>query len=366
MGLTHPDQLIAMQTQLAPAPDADLTVSPSSADDVATVLRFASEQKLTVQVFGGGTHSGYGSPPKPDIVLSMDRLAQVEVWEPDDLTMVLGAGAPVAAVESMLAEKNQTAVLPERPESATVGGSIAAGVSALRRGRLFGTRERLLEATVVTGDGRIVRSGGRVVKNVTGYDLHRLHVGAFGSLGVLVSLCLKLWPTPPAAATVRVDSIDQAKVAVRPLAILEENSGIRVFVWGTPDEVEAKASRLGGEVSDGHDWPADPSGLFHWSLRIPPALTGDALRRIPHDWRFLAVHGVGDVRLGSDEASAGAELRDWVETRGGHLVLSGSPSGFDELDPWGTPPSGLEIQRSLIRQFDPNRVINPGRLPGGL
>jgi glycolate oxidase FAD binding subunit len=360
------DQLSSLTSDVANAPEADLVVSPRSVDDVIKILRIASDQDLKVQVLGGGTHSGYGLPERPDIVLSMDRLGEVERWEPDDMTIVAGAGARVADIESMLTGKNQTAVLPEVPGHSTLGGVIAAGVSSLRRGRLFGTRERVLEATVVTGDGRVVRSGGRVVKNVTGYDLHRLHVGAFGSLGVLVSVCLKLWPTPPAAATVTVNELAQAKAAVRPLAVLEDSDSVRVYIWGTKPEVEAKAEHLGGEFEEGHSWPGDPTGDFTWSLRVPPAMTSESLRRLPDGWRYLAVHGVGEIRLGSDTADGAAELRFWAETLQGHLVNTSRPPGFDDLDPWGAPPPGLKLQKALIHQFDPNRVINPGRLPGGL
>lgn len=366
MGVSGLDQLTSLTSDIPHAPEADLVLSPRSVDDVAMALRHAYEHGLKVQVLGGGTHSGYGSPEQPDIVMSMDRLDEVETWEPDDLTIVAGAGARVGDIEAMLAEKNQTAVLPEVPGQSTLGGTVAAGVSSLRRGRLFATRERVLEATVVTGDGRLVRSGGRVVKNVTGYDLHRLHVGAFGSLGVLVSVCLKLWPTPPAAATVTVSDLQQARNAVRPLAVLEDNESIRVYVWGTDREVEAKVEHLGGEHSPGHTWPPDPMGEFTWSLRVPPARTSEALGLVPDGWSYLAVHGVGDIRLASDSASGASDLRSWAESVSGNLVLTGRPPGFDRLDPWGSPPAGLDIQRALIDQFDPKRIINPGRLPGGI
>ena len=299
--------------------------------------------------------------------MSMEQLGKVEAWEPDDLTIVVGAGARIGEIESMLSERNQTAILPEVPGESTIGGAVAAGASALRRGRLYGTRERVLEITMVTGDGRIVRGGGRVVKNVTGYDLPRLTVGAFGSLGVIVSICLKLWPTAPAAATVAVDDPGQASAIARPLAVLQENDGTRVFVTGTAAEVEAKVERLGGGYEGGHDWPPDPPGRFRWSLRVPAASTREAIERLPEGWRYLAVHGVGDVRAGSNDRSGAAEVRSWAESIGGHLVVVQAPEGaLDGFDPWGTPPPGLQIQRRLIAQFDPARVINPGRLPGGL
>lgn len=362
-----PSHISRLEAEVEGAPEANLTVAPKTPHDVVAVLHHASERGLNLQVWGGGTRSGFGAPPPPDIVMSTGRLSEVEVWEPDDLTLVIGAGAKVADIESLLAEQNQTAVLPEVPGVSTVGGVIAAGASALRRGRLYGTRERLLETTVVTGDGRIIRGGGRVVKNVTGYDIPRLHMGAFGSLGVIVSVCLKLWPNPPAAATVKVDDVQSASSIARPLAVLEENQGIRVLVWGTDAEVESKVDRLGGVSQPGHDWPSDPPGDFRWSLRLPPALTSEGIRRMPPDWRYLAVHGVGEIRAASGSKEGAADLRAWAESSGGHLVVADAPSdSLDGFDPWGAPPQGLRLQRDLIAQFDPARVINPGRLPGGL
>ncbi|HSM45671.1 MAG TPA: FAD-binding oxidoreductase, partial [Acidimicrobiia bacterium] len=216
----HPAHISWLEVEIADAPESAFHVAPRTVRDIENILRYCSERDLVVQVWGGGTHSGYGNPASPDFVMSMERLGDVETWEPDDLTIVVGAGARIETVEAMLAERNQTLVLPEVPGAATIGGVVAAGVSSLRRGRLYATRERVLEVTMVTGDGRLVRSGGRVVKNVTGYDLHRLTVGAFGSLGVIVSVCLKLWPTPPGSATVVVDDLDRARAIVRPLAVL--------------------------------------------------------------------------------------------------------------------------------------------------
>lgn len=361
-----PSHLTRLATETRDSSVGDVTVAPRNSEDVAAILRYATETKQIVQVRGGGAHSGYGAPEEPDIVMSMEGLAQVEKWEPDDLTIVVGAGANVGQIEAMLDERNQTAVLPEVSGAATVGGVIASGVSSLRRGRLYGTRERILETTSVTGDGRVVRSGGRVVKNVTGYDLHRLAVGAFGALGVIVSACLKLWPSPPHRSTVTIDRW-QSGLLARPLAVLQDNTSTRVFLSGTSEEITAQADRLDGDIRDGHDWPADPFDTFKWSIRVPPVTMSEVIRRLPDSWNYLAVHGVGDIRAGSQSADGASSLRAWVESIGGHLVVVDAPNGFHrEMDPWGAPPPGLEIQRRLIAQFDPARVINPGRLPGGL
>ncbi len=360
----HPVHISWLETEIPGAPEADLHIAPRTVRDVESVLRYCSEKGLVVQVWGGGTHSGFGNPPTPDFVMSMENLSEVEVWEPDDLTIVVGAGARIATVESMLTERNQSLALSEIPGTGTIGGSVAAGVSGLRRGRLYGTRERVLEVTMVTGDGRLVRSGGRVVKNVTGYDLHRLAVGAFGSLGVIISVCLKLWPTPPAARTVFIDDLESAQLITRPLAVLEWDGIRAVYLRGTVEEVEAQAGRLDGKTVDGLEWPSDPAGHWGWSLRVPPGLTATAVKRLPFGWRHLAIHGVGEVRAASDTSEEAAELRFWAESVGGALVMTqGDPS---LIDPWGTPPPGIDMQRRIIAEFDPARVINPGRLPGGI
>jgi glycolate oxidase FAD binding subunit len=360
----HPHHISRLECEIPGAPDAGLKIGPRTVSDVITILRYATEHSMVLQVWGGGTHSGYGDPPEPDLVMSMQQIDSVERWEPDDLTIVVAAGARVETVEAMLAERNQSLVMPEIPGAATIGGVIAAGVSSLRRGRLYGTRERVLEVTSVTGDGRTVRSGGRVVKNVTGYDLHRLAVGAFGSLGVIVSVCLKLWPTPAGSATVDVDDLEVAARIARPLAVVETNGRIRVYLQGTEAEVESQAERLGGHMVPELDWPVDPHGSWRWSLRVPPASTTEAVRRLPADWRYVALHGVGELRCASDDPIGAGSMREWAESVGGHLVMTGGdPSGFD---PWGALPPSLDLQRRLIAEFDPARVINPGRLPGGL
>lgn len=342
-------------------------LAPDSVETLAEALRHASESRRVVQVVGGGTRQGYGSPPIPEIVLDMSGFSGIEEWDPDDLTVTVGAGTPVAQLESLLVGRAQTAVLPEVPGQSTVGGVIASGVSSLRRARLLGTRERMLEVRLVTGDGRVVRGGGRVVKNVSGYDLPRLVVGAFGSLGVIYSVCLKLWPVPRSAATVTIDDLEAAGEVTRPLAVLDDNGVTRVFLWGTAEEVAAAGARLGGVWREGHAWPADPQGAYRWSVRVPPALTGQASKRLPDGWRYLAVHGAGDIRAASERAQGAKDLRAWAEEAGGALVMVARPPGGDDgFDPWGSLPPGLDIQRRLIAQFDPARVINPGRLPGGI
>ncbi len=351
-------------------PPAEIVVTPTTLEEASEALRIATERRMKVLIWGGGNHQGYGHRVHPDMVLVTTSLNRVEVWEPEDLTIVAGAGARVSEVEEMLADERQTTLLPHSSPTATIGGVLAAGLSSYKRYRYGPSRDRVLETTVVTGDGRIVRSGGRVVKNVTGYDIPRLMVGALGRLGLIGSVCLKLIPTPAAAVTVTVDDPAAAlAVLYRPLAVLSTPSGHSAFLWGTQAEVESQVSRLGGEVQSGHAWPPMRSRPVAWSLRLPPSRMTEGLERLPDSWDYVAQRGVGITECVADQVEIGAasELRGWAESVGGALVLTNGPETlYERIDPWGTPPAGLEYQRKLVAGFDPYRVLNGGRLPGGI
>lgn len=352
------------------APAAGITLAPTSLEQAARALRTATDHRMKVLFWGGGNHQGYGHRIHPDLVLVTTSLNRVEVWEPEDLTLVADGGVTVARVEEMLAEHRQTTLLPGHSPTATIGGALAAGLSGYQRFRYGPSRERLLEARVVTGDGRTVRSGGRVVKNVTGYDIPRLMVGALGRLGLIGSVCLKLVPTPTAAVTVTVDDPARALAALyRPLAVLSTPRRHRVYLWGTPAEVESQAARLGSEVAAGHAWPPPPAGPMTWSLRAPPSLLQDAVDRLPPSWDYVAQHGVGIVECAADQLDfeSATELRGWAESVGGAMVLTGGPETlYERIDPWGSPPAGLDYQRRLAAEFDPYGILAPGRLPGGV
>ena len=347
-------------------PPVDLAVAPGTISELEQVLDLASEHRLAALVWGGGTHQGYGHRVDADLLISTTRLDRLIDYQPEDFTVTVEAGMLVAELEARLAERGQTAVLPELPGPATVGGVMSAGVSGFRRARYGSTRERILEVDLVTGDGRRIKAGGRVVKNVTGFDIPRLSVGSFGALGVIAQTTLKLWPVPSETATVTVDDGDRALAAAyRPAAILETDGTVKVFLGGTPAEVAGQVSVLNGRVTPGWSWDPEPVGDFRWSLRVPPASLRQAIERLPSGWRYQAGLGVGEMKLASRDVEGATELRAWAEAHVGSLVIDDAPeAAYEEIDPWGAPPQGLEIQRELVRRFDPCRVLNPGRLPG--
>jgi glycolate oxidase FAD binding subunit len=246
---------------------------------------------------------------------------------------------------------------------------IASGVSGFRRMRYGPTRDRVIESVIVTGDGRITTAGGRVVKNVTGYDIPRLVTGSLGSLGLVGQVCLKLWPEPAVAAALRVaDPAAAVRIAYRPLAVLETNAASWVFVAGTEEEIAGQAGDLDAEPEAAVVWPKLDPAPWHVVVRVPPSHVVNTLARIRNvdGMSFIASHGVGEIRIAaSHDAAAGfGELRAWAESVGGALVVAQRPAADALFDPWGTPPGTLELQRRVKAAFDPAGIANPGRLPG--
>ena len=349
-------------------PDARHRFAPSSADEAAAIMRSATDERAAVLFHGHGTKQEMGGASTPDVVVSTARMDRLISWEPDDLTLVVEPGVSVREIESELLKKNQTAGLPEWDAAGTVGGVVATATSGYRRSRLGPIRDRMLQIEIVTGDGRIVHGGGRVVKNVSGYDLPRLATGSMGRLGLITSICLKLWPLPEAAASIRLDGSPGAALHAlyRPLAVLQTKSDAWAMIQGTPAEVAAQVRAVAGDVVDGLHWPDPPTGDFRCSIRIRPNALASAVKRLPPDWHFTAQHGVGVLDAACDDPDLEeiTVIRKWVEARDGRLVITRS-AGLD-IDPWGTPPAALDLQRRVIAGFDPYGVANPRRLPGGI
>ena len=349
-------------------PEADFHVAPASGEEAAALLEFASNHALKVLFWGSGSHQEMGHPVEPEIVMSTSRLNAVVDWQVDDLTVVVQPGVLISDLEAEMQQHGQTAMLPEHSGEGTVGGTVAAGLSGWRRLRYGPTRDRMLEVRIATGDGRLIRGGGRLVKNVTGYDLPRLAAGSFGSLGLITEMCLKLWPMPPARAMVRVaDPVEAMKRAFRPLAVVVTPAGATLYLGGTEQEVAAQAKRLGGDAIEGHRWPEPLVGSHEMSMRVAPSDMIEFVGLIDGlGLDYQAAIGVGEVRFIADKAidELGA-LREKAEASGGSLVqLSGEQ--LESFDPWGTPPPSLDLQRRVKAAFDPRGVANPGRLPGGI
>ncbi|HEU5320211.1 MAG TPA: FAD-binding oxidoreductase, partial [Methylomirabilota bacterium] len=192
---------------------------PGTLEEMAAVLRLAAESGLPVTPWGGGMAASVGLPPsRAGLVLGLRRLARLLEHEPGDLTATVQAGMTLAALQAALRARGQWVSLdPGDAAQATLGGIVAANASGPRR-HLYGTvRDVLIGLTVVTADGAVVRGGAKVVKNVAGYDLPKLFVGSYGTLGVVVDVTLKLRPLPDTErlVAVRFEHLKDAGAAVR-------------------------------------------------------------------------------------------------------------------------------------------------------
>lgn len=197
----------------------EAAVFPGTVEEVRAVVTLAAETDVPVVAWGGGTAAAVGMPaPRPGVVLGLRRLDRVVEHEPGDLTVTVEAGRTMAALQSTLRARGQWLSLDPPDEArATIGGVLATNASGPRR-HLYGTmRDLVIGLTVVTADGTVVRGGGKVVKNVAGYDLPKLFVGSCGTLGVVVELTMKLRPVPDEERLVAVpfESLKDAGAAAR-------------------------------------------------------------------------------------------------------------------------------------------------------
>lgn len=350
------------------APESAVTVAPPTIEAIARVLEWASLNNRDVLPWGGGTHMGPRRGAEPAVIVMTTALNQIVDWQPDDLTLVVEAGALVDDVEALLAERNQSAMLDESSNGSTIGGAIAAGISGYRRLYYGPTRDRMLQAQLATGDGRVVTAGGRVVKNVTGYDIPRLVCGSLGALGVIGQVCLKLWPVPEGLATLAVDGAAALNLLYRPLAFLETESGFTAYVAGTPEEIAAQAAAVGAVPTPGLAWPASLTESNQLEVRVPAPLVDAAVDQVraADATALRAQHGVGIVAAGfADWSLPRLEgLRAWAERHGGAAVVVQATQ--TDVDRWGTPPGSVDLQRRVKAAFDPLGIMVPGRLPGGV
>jgi glycolate oxidase FAD binding subunit len=178
-------------------------VSPGSSEEVVEIVKFAAREKLAIVPTGGRTKLGIGMPPRRyDIALDMTRMDRIVAYDPGDLTLSVEPGIPLHKIASALAKHRQFLPLAVPfMNRATAGGTIASGLDSPLR-QIYGTaRDFVLGMEFVTGDGIVARSGGRVVKNVTGYDIHKMMIGALGTLGVITRINFRTFPLPRASRT---------------------------------------------------------------------------------------------------------------------------------------------------------------------
>lgn len=340
-----------------------MDLTPATRDELADALRTATHERRVVDVRGGGLHSARGWPFAPDDVLHTRGLSRVVDHLPDDMTITVEGGVTVGEVQDAAGAHRQGWPQAPAQPGATVGGVLAAAVTGRRRLRFGPVRDSLLEVVVATGDGRVVKGGGRTVKTVTGYDLPRLLTGSLGTLGVIVQATLRLWPLPMAEQWFMARGADDDMLRLaehllghlhRPTAVIVSPGALHVCLTGVPDDVVAPD---GMAAADEPDWP----GGGTVQVGVPPGALPALVRRLARDGvTYEAWMGTGACMVGVASPAQVAAVRDLALLHGGHAQVV---DGGDDLraDPFGPEPAGADIMRRIRESFDPAGVMCPGR-----
>jgi len=390
-------------------------LTPVDEGETAALVGEAAKRGQRLTVRGGGTRSGLGRPdPSDAAVLSTEGLDGITLFEPSELVISAKAGTPLSTLESALAEKRL--MLPFEPMDhrtlygtdgePTVGAVAACNVSGPRRLSVGAARDHLIGVRLVNGRGEIVKSGGRVMKNVTGLDLVKLNAGAHGMLGVLTEVTFKLLPVPEHRATVLFEGLSAAEAVVAmskamtlPLDVaaaahLPAGTGdgparTLLRLEGFTESVSYRIARLAEELSDlgthaviGGDegdalWRAirdvrflaGPEYEIVLRVHLPPSRTPEFLRELePTGLHFFADWAGGLVWLG---LPAGADFSHWRNRArgfGGHTTMVRAPADLRSQEAVFEPlgEAVMRLTEGTKAAFDPQKIINFGRMYSGV
>jgi glycolate dehydrogenase FAD-binding subunit len=381
---------------------------PSSEMELAAGLRFADTAGLRVVPRGSGTKIGWGNPPThAELILSMARLNRVIEHAWADLTVSVEAGCTIQQLQNTLAQHGQRiAVDPLWPERATVGGVLSTNDSGTLRIRYGGLRDLIIGMTIVLPDGTLASSGGKVVKNVAGYDLPKLATGALGTLGVITRAVFRLHPLPHNLRSFTFAARDLTDANRVMLAVQDSklaHTGLQTrFSEGTMPAVDVRFEGTDAGIAAQTEAlrklaaPAveTATGDVVWQARqelsssgetaviakfsVLPASVAETCGRVRHLGDSLGVRwsvvvqgtGLGWLRLESSSTSGIYQvlqtLRPELEQLGGSLVVLHHPAALPAIDAWGKAAGAFPLMLSVKQQFDPRGTLNPGRFIGGI
>lgn len=397
----------------------EITVTPGTADEVAAMLQVCTAEKIPVVPLGSGLHQSTGAaPPAPFIAMSTNRLKEVEHYDPGDLTIGVGAGVTLRELDELIRPHQQWLPVlgfPERTSlgAATVGGVLASAMHSPLKHAFGGVREFCIGVRFVTGDGKRGKGGGRVVKNVAGYDLMKLLIGSYGTPGVITSSSFKLFPRPRQTMTfvssfaVASDAIAfRDRITASPLAPLAleiaspeaarllYNEGHTDGQWrvllragGSDRQMLRYRAELGSAVSaelageaEAAAWaaiedfePKLPASAFLLSVACTISdveqviITAERTAR-ERGLRLLCVGraGIGSLAIalageGNQAVGAVHSLRAALPPRVVITVRRAPTELRASMSPWQIPSTELEIMRTLKNALDPAWILNRGR-----
>jgi glycolate oxidase FAD binding subunit len=376
--------------------DGVFLVAPANTEQIAAILRCANKNNITIAPYGGGTKQSWGNPIQPALMLHTSRLNTVREHTWQDMTCTVEAGCTWSSMQSVLAKHTQFVALdPLWPDRATIGGIAATNDSGSLRLRYGSLRDLIIGMTVVLADGTIARSGGKVVKNVAGYDLHKLMTGAFGTLGIITEITFRLHSIPKHVQTFAISSPDAEPLGQLLLKILDSHLSTQslqlrstatsfnldVRLATLPEVIHTQASSLSAlaqslhlSVADGDPnvWIARQQ-LFDQtaSFVIKATMLPSDIPRVAATIRDLggtSITQATGIMTASIPASASSQLtslREQLEAIHGSLTILHSPADTTPIAS-SSPTDTLPLMRELKHRFDPTRILNPGRFLGGI
>jgi glycolate oxidase FAD binding subunit len=387
--------------------DAGVVVAVTDAGEVTAVLASAGEARACVVVRGAGTKLDWGAPPRrADIVVDVTGLDKILEHAAGDLVVRVQPGVRLADLQAALAPAGQRLAIDELVPGSTIGGIIATGLAGPLRLAHGSVRDLILGVTVGLAGGVSATSGGRVVKNVAGYDLAKLYTGSYGTLGVVTEAFLRLHPLPERAAwltvitpdaghiTGAVSALSAARISPAAVEVHDDGTGparVVALVEGTDDGVDGRVGAAREQLDADIDVSDEAPG---WWARLPGLGGGESLIKatttVAEVGRLVGVlrrtatdagaavevngsAGVGVVYAGiAAGAPPGAVGRLLEAARrscaavGGAAVLLRAPVAVrDGIDAWGPVPA-LALMRRIKDSFDPDHLLAPGRFVGGI
>jgi glycolate oxidase FAD binding subunit len=394
---------------------------PSSVEELVEVVRVTARDKLALAAIGSGTTLGLGNPPsRYDVAVRMRRLNRIVDYAPEDQVVVVEAGATLGELQSVLREHGQRlAIDPPGGDAMTIGGMIATnayGPGVLRYGTL---KDAIVGIEIVRADGVLARAGGKVVKNVAGFDVSKLMVGSLGTLAIVSRATFRVHPLPEATRSLHLTAavgrvfpfiLALREAQLEPSAIVARVAGahanISVTFEGFGPGVGAQVERciaIAGEMSlpvlderepgagtaisdvtpgegrEAREVEGQPQALL--KATFPPTnfsrVAGEVGSGVAYPSQGVMYFGrpstsprVLGAEIASDPAERGSavvKLRQFFESMNGTLVVWDMPRAWrGEIDAWGTPPPSSALMRALKERFDPDRRLSPGRFVGGI
>ncbi len=383
-------------------------VYPHSQAELAAIITTANHHKWRVLTCGSGSKINWGGLAKNiDIVVSTELINQLIEHAVGDLTVTVEAGMKFAQIQEILANHNQFLALdPAFLDSATIGGMVATADTGSLRQRYGGVRDQLLGITFIRADGQIAKAGGRVVKNVAGYDLMKLFTGAYGTLGIISQVTFRVYPIPETSGTViltgKPEAISQATRTLQGSELtptqadllssklvnnLDLGTGIGLIArfQSINESVQEQSKRLlligeklglqgviYAENQEADLWKRLPekihSHVSESTITCKIGLLPTAAVEIINQIEVGLIHissGLGLVRLENQEQIL--PLRNLCQANSGFLSILSAPVELKErFDVWGDIGNSLEVMRGIKTQFDPQNILSPGRFVGGI